>query len=555
MDLLKAQYDRISAQLAALSSSQKMLTAALVAIMVMTLIWWGRYAGDPEMEPVLDQSFSAQDVSRITANLASRGIHYTVSGDRILVPADRKFEVIAALSYAHLMPRDTASGFDEMMTKFSNPFQPDSMNEKLFNHGKEIMLSQIIQNFPNVAKADVMIDPTREIHVSSSVEPSATVTLTMQDGAQANDQLVDAAADVVQGAQSGLVRSRIKVVVGGIPRRLHDTEDANDLNGSGGDQLELQQKAEVLRENQIKDYFSYIPDLKVFVTVKVDATSTQAHSQQYDPKKVVQKETETTSNTIETTNANPASGDPGVRPNVGLDVGGSAAGGGSSSTENKESTKFGVFVSSEEKNTKTPAGAVTVVAASVRVPVAYFEAIFTKHNPDAKSPTDAQLQPLIEAELPKIRTDVMRCTGLATANDVAVETYLDAAPLAAVAPQAASALSVSTLVGSHGRELMLGGLAVMSLFMVSTMVRKGAPILAAPVVAGVAGAVAVGPGGTLNTEEVLAGEVTGGGTMLNGMELDEEAVRNQQMLEQVSSMVKENPDGAANLVKRWMSRS
>jgi flagellar biosynthesis/type III secretory pathway M-ring protein FliF/YscJ len=156
MDLLKAQYDRISAQLAGLSSSQKMLTAALVAIMVMTLIWWGRYAGDPEMEPVLDQSFSAQDVSRITANLASRGIRYTVSGDRILVPADRKFEVIAALSYAHLMPRDTTSGFDEMMTKYNNPFQPDSINQKLFNHGKEMMLSQIIQNFPNVAKADVM---------------------------------------------------------------------------------------------------------------------------------------------------------------------------------------------------------------------------------------------------------------------------------------------------------------------------------------------------------------------------------------------------------------
>ncbi len=42
MDLLKAQFDRISKQLSELSSSQKMLTAALVAIMVMTLIWWGR---------------------------------------------------------------------------------------------------------------------------------------------------------------------------------------------------------------------------------------------------------------------------------------------------------------------------------------------------------------------------------------------------------------------------------------------------------------------------------------------------------------------------------
>ena len=40
--------------------------------------------------------------------------------------------------------------------------------------------------------------------------------------------------------------------------------------------------------------------------------------------------------------------------------------------------------------------------------------------------------------------------------------------------------------------------------------------------------------------------------MLDGMELDEDAVRAQQMLEQVSTMVEENPDAAANLVKRWL---
>jgi flagellar biosynthesis/type III secretory pathway M-ring protein FliF/YscJ len=39
------------------------------------------------------------------------------------------------------------------------------------------------------------------------------------------------------------------------------------------------------------------------------------------------------------------------------------------------------------------------------------------------------------------------------------------------------------------------------------------------------------------------------------MEMDEDSVRTQQMLDQVSTMVKENPDGAASLVKRWLSRA
>jgi flagellar biosynthesis/type III secretory pathway M-ring protein FliF/YscJ len=39
------------------------------------------------------------------------------------------------------------------------------------------------------------------------------------------------------------------------------------------------------------------------------------------------------------------------------------------------------------------------------------------------------------------------------------------------------------------------------------------------------------------------------------MELDQDAVHAQQMVEQVSTMVKENPDAAANLVKRWLNKT
>ena len=53
----------------------------------------------------------------------------------------------------------------------------------------------------------------------------------------------------------------------------------------------------------------------------------------------------------------------------------------------------------------------------------------------------------------------------------------------------------------------------------------------------------------------IAGEVSEGGQTLDGMELDEDAVKAQQMVQQVSTMVKENPDGAANMVKRWLNRS
>ena len=51
------------------------------------------------------------------------------------------------------------------------------------------------------------------------------------------------------------------------------------------------------------------------------------------------------------------------------------------------------------------------------------------------------------------------------------------------------------------------------------------------------------------------GIVGDGNATLDGMELDDDAIKAQQMVEQVSTMVKENPDAAANLVKRWLNRS
>jgi len=71
---------------------------------------------------------------------------------------------------------------------------------------------------------------------------------------------------------------------------------------------------------------------------------------------------------------------------------------------------------------------------------------------------------------------------------------------------------------------------------------------------GAGGGGGAGPGATLLAGEALAGEARDGNPLLNAVELDEDAARTQQMLDQVSTLVKDNPDAAASLVKRWMNR-
>src|SRR5687768_16126995 len=100
MDIVKNQLARIQQQLSGLTPSQKMLTAALVAIMVMTLFYWGSNAGTAEMEPVLDQPIAQKDIAPMKAQLKRVGIDAVVDGDRLLVPADRVYEAVAELAYS-----------------------------------------------------------------------------------------------------------------------------------------------------------------------------------------------------------------------------------------------------------------------------------------------------------------------------------------------------------------------------------------------------------------------------------------------------------------------
>lgn len=86
MEFLKVQITRIQEQLAGLSATQKMLVVSLLTIMVMTLLWWAHWAGEPEMSPLLDQSLSQDELGQITTTLETQAIPHQVVGDKASSP-------------------------------------------------------------------------------------------------------------------------------------------------------------------------------------------------------------------------------------------------------------------------------------------------------------------------------------------------------------------------------------------------------------------------------------------------------------------------------------
>ena len=102
MDALKAQFERIRQQLAALTATQKMLVAALIAVMVLTMLYWGKYAGNAEMVSLLgDQVLTDDDIGPIDRQLELNGMdsHTVSTTKQIMVPAERKSEILADLMY------------------------------------------------------------------------------------------------------------------------------------------------------------------------------------------------------------------------------------------------------------------------------------------------------------------------------------------------------------------------------------------------------------------------------------------------------------------------
>jgi flagellar biosynthesis/type III secretory pathway M-ring protein FliF/YscJ len=203
-----------------------------------------------------------------------------------------------------------------------------------------------------------------------------------------------------------------------------------------------------------------------------------------------------------------------------------------------------------------PVAIATVTSVSVDIPRSYLVMLYKKRQPDSgtQNPDDATLAPILKEETDKAHHVAINTLGLKPINDVYVTSYDDeiempvsTAMAAAISDHGPSA--VSSLLGAHGRELGIGALAAISLFMVTMMARRGGSSVSVPASAAAMNAYA----GAKAEEAAMA--VGSSENALEAVELDDEAMKAQQVVEQVSTMVKQDPDAAATMIKRWLNRT
>ncbi|MFT3786065.1 MAG: flagellar M-ring protein FliF C-terminal domain-containing protein [Tepidisphaeraceae bacterium] len=469
---------------------------------------------------------------------------------------------MGALSFAGALPSNAQQSFEQMVSVFDKVSLWDSseITREKFRVALQARVQQAIATQKSVESVLVIINDKTQAGVARRVDPTASVTINTRGDAKPRD-LAKFAANTVARSVSGLKVDNVAVSVDGKPIAVHGDEDSIAGAGSGEVLEQLIAWKGQFRQS-IEQRFDYIPGLRVQVNVTLNRTNKVEERQTVDPTQTINIPSEENTTKDTTTEARPA-GEPGAVPNVGLSTADAASTPPGSNSETSN-TKYTNDYGKSTIRLSTGAGDATVSGVSVGVPRSYFVTLWKSNNPQSSAgPTDADLQPMIDSTLLTITKDVKAMTKVAD-SDISVTDFADLPVVIASAPVTAGATAgVGAMVGGYGKEIAVGVLALASLFMVSRLVKKSTPAPLPPPVSEEAVAAADASDGILSVSqlakleggEMLAGEVAEGGPVLIGQELDDETIEAKQMLEQVQSLVKDNPDAAAQLVKRWLNRS
>jgi flagellar biosynthesis/type III secretory pathway M-ring protein FliF/YscJ len=189
----------------------------------------------------------------------------------------------------------------------------------------------------------------------------------------------------------------------------------------------------------------------------------------------------------------------------------------------------------------------------------------------AADPDDDKLAPTITQQIKLAQTRAKNSIGAKTEDQINVDWFDDTISMKQVdVAQAGIATgSITTLVSQYGKTLGLLLVAAVFLGPMLMMIRRAAPgtgggeVDAGLFFGGSGGSGGSGgakgkrkstDGGQFDTADDVFGEANEGEAVLTGIELDDETLQSRKMVDEVSTMIKENPDNAASLVKRWMSK-
>lgn len=547
METLRRILERVQQQLSLMTRSQQVAIGLCAVIIMGSLMWLAQWSTEPHLVPLLDQPMKPQELASAVDALQGLRAEFDERGDRIYVKPDERRSLVRQLSQQSALPQDTSLGFENLL-KEQSPFQPASVNQRNYNIARCTELAAVIATDPNISKASVFITDTaqRKIGNLRNIAPSASIDVWTVGGKQLDHASIEHMANLVSHTVAALEPHNVSVSVNGRPRTLPGPDE---MISAG--LLDETKKNEKHLEEKIHDLLDYIPGVKVAVSAELETI--RRHVQKTEHTEAVPRMSQTST---ETSNAGTPANEPGVNPNTGTALNNAATG--QSSSKEDETTEYfppGTAAIVTEEHAPFTRKSVT---ASVNIPRSYFVTWYKADNADSADPTDADLKPLIDIEIPRVEKSVMTVLGVTESDAVQVDWFPDLAPPGSPAGWADGTMyagvpggeeqSTAGKISSYAPQFGMFALAATSLIMMVMLVRKSSRSV---------GPLPPPPSPDQEEEDEFtspleSAQMTDG--FLMGQEVDEETLRANQLGEQVSQLVDDNPEAAADMLRRWVEQ-
>lgn len=576
MEQIRRIFEPIGRALGKLGPSQKLLIGSLAVILLMTFFVVSQYAAAPKLSPVLSGG-TPEEQQKVVDYLDTQGITYKVQNGRILVPVERQYAVLAQLQRASALPADKRLLFSSLQDS-QDWMRSRSQLDQRFTIALCNELAQVIRNFPGVTDANVFIaTPQGAPGLGAAArKPTAQVTVFTRPGSPLDQPSVDALADLVAGSVSGLDVNDVKIV-DGTNRRRYRANQPGDFAATT--YLEQAAKVEERIQSKIVEHLSpFMPNVIVSVNAIVEAARKESRTESVLPKgegtqAILKKESTTTQSSTDSTGG----AEPGVGANISASIDRGGAAGRSTTSNETSDSDFEIGFGRKTETRLDAQGKPLKINVAVSVPRDYVSQIIAGKSAPAAAgaaptpPTDDEITKAWEAERPRleamlrplIETEVgSDAAGGAAASAGNLVVSLIPVAMAGVTSAGGGAAGIGSILGGGGgggaggglmgspliKQISLGGLAALSIGLMLLMVRKAGRAPALPTAEELVGIPpALAPGSD------LVGEADESDTAMSGIEVDDDELRTQKMLEQVSELVKSNPSSAATVFNRWMT--
>ena len=470
---------------------------------------------------------------------------YEFIGNRIKVPSSKSDEYLRALSDASALPPGESSGVQNALNG-SNLLVPNSIMQKRIMAGKELDLAAKIMQFPEVKKASVFHDIQEKGFVSDR-QQSASVVVVPHGSDALSPYTKKRIQDLVKAAYVGMNPNDVTVT---------------DINGYslGGDPW-IDENNEHYRtklayerdlQSKITQAVSGYGFPQVVVDVQLDPKlSSQSTEVKIDPTATTLEENSQTKSKQSTSGGD--GGVPGVASNAYGNTGASIE---PSDTSKEEETSESTKKIAGTSHTQSQTAGLVPIRASVIISLRSsfydekWKIDWLSDNPDK---TDADVPPLLAADRERLRTEVKNeietavmtiVTPLRAGDDASSQvTVLDYPDLAVATVEVpASQSAMTTWLANSWQSIAMIMLALVALF-VARGALKSTPSSSRDFAEG------FGLEIPIPDEDESEAEAEGG----ENMSIPTLEVTGANLKDELNSIVENNPDAAANVLRAWLS--